>query len=220
VTSATSSPGDADLYAVYAGELRGHAIDLVWLGYLRLNIASLTNAHEDVVTGELVKEMNSVLEDPEAAPPWAEHYSVTEQQRLNVLDKLGKTRPIIDVEFERHCRGKRPRLRFEAKRLRRATGVGAYLGEEGLAAFLDGYYPVTHPDAGMLGYVHEEAPADWAEKLSIELMSDAKKHRVSADGQWIALPVSSVGAPSFRSVHADVNNNTLAITHVLLAFTN
>src|SRR5262249_30772723 len=98
--------GSENLYAVYAAELRLHAIDLVWLGYLRLNVSAFTDAEEDVITGELVKEMRNVLEDPASSPPWAEHYSVNEQQRANVAGKEGKRRPIIDVEFERHCRGK------------------------------------------------------------------------------------------------------------------
>ena len=77
---------------------------------------------------------------------------------MNVQGKLGKSRPRVDIEFERVVRGKRPRLRFEAKRLNSATGhtVAKYLGEEGLGCFLSGKYPMMHAEAGMLGYVQGE----------------------------------------------------------------
>jgi len=219
VTVPISPAGENSLYAVYAAELREHAVDLVWLGYLRLQASSFVRAEEDVITGELVKEMKNVLEDPVSPPSWAEHYSVNEQQRANVNGKQGKGRPIIDVEFERHCRGKRPRIRFEAKRLRQASGVGDYLGEEGLAAFLSGYYPIFQNEAGMLGYVQDETPEAWAQKLSLELATRFTEHRVRPDGQWSRLPPSALGAPSFYSGHIDFNNAPTTVTHMLLAFT-
>ena len=84
----------------------------------------------------MVRAMRQVVQ--EDAFDWLSWYEVREQTRQNVAGKRGKRRPIMDIEFERHCRGSRPRLAFEAKPLRRGKSVGAYLGAKGLATFFSG----------------------------------------------------------------------------------
>jgi hypothetical protein len=132
------------LHQVYIAELREHALALVWLGYQRMELGAFAVAEEDDITGELVGQMKSVIED-ETAPPWANHYSIVEQVRSNATGKFGKRRPIVDVEFERHKRGPRPRLRFEAKRLCRSSGASDYLGDEGLGVFPWTFQIQRHP---------------------------------------------------------------------------
>src|SRR5208337_5586090 len=100
-------------------------------------------------------------------------YEVREQVPLNVHEKHGKRRPKMDIEVERHRRGIRPCLGFEAKRLGRGETVGGYLGSEGLTAFLTGYYPTTHGEAGMLGYIQERTNDEWSAKLARELSLNA-----------------------------------------------
>jgi hypothetical protein len=203
------------LDAVYVVELRQHALAIVWLGYSRMNANAFAKAEEDTITGELVKEMKQAIED-DNAPAWAEHYSVSEQVRANTEGKMGKYRPIVDVELERHKRGQRPRLRFEAKRLGRGSGVSDYVGAEGLGAFLDGYYVSTHNEAGMLGYVQTQTENHWAGKLGAVLIAPA--HNITAGGDWSHVQISGASPYTYQTVHSDRNEVVLYVSHSLLSF--
>ena len=203
------------LHEIYIVELREHALVLIWLGYQRIWQADFSAAEEDDITGELTRHMDEIIQ-AEDAPPWAEHYTVKEQIRSHTPEKLGKRRPIVDVEFERHKRGIRPRLRFEAKRLGRGSGVSDYLGSEGLGAFLDCYYSRTHSEAGMLGYIQSGTEDEWAAKLASRLTST--RHRIITGGAW--KPLHIVGGPPqvYRTMHLDKDGIDIAILHVLLRF--
>ncbi len=207
------------LHQIYAEEFRKHAIMLIWLGYRRLNAPSMVNAEEDAITGALAREMEFVAEDPES-PDWVDQCEVHEQSRQHVEGKTGKGRPIIDVEIRRHCRGSRFRLGFEAKRLGpKNHTIGSYLGREGLAAFVTGYYPTPHGEAGMLGYVQEKSCDHWASKLSQKFSDDSAEHRIAADGQLQRFDIEP-NMPAFRSLHIGANDKPLLVVHVLLAFTS
>lgn len=106
---------------IYILELREHALVLIWLGYQRMQGSDFSTSEEDDITGELARHMDEITQ-AEDVLPWADRYTVKEQIRSHTPDKLGKRRPIVDVEVERHQRGPRPRLRFEAKRLGRGVG--------------------------------------------------------------------------------------------------
>jgi hypothetical protein len=201
---------------VYAQQMRIHAVMLIWLAYRRLDAASLAKSQEDDITGEMKRKMKEVTQDP-SSPGWVDYYEIGEQVRQNVGKKRGKKRPIMDIEMERHCRGTRPHLGFEAKPLKRGKSIGAFLGEKGLAAFFSGYYPTTHGDAGMLAYVQDETSDQWSKKLAKQLSSKAKKHRVAKDGQL--QPFNAEEAmPAFRSGHVDKAGKPLFVIHVFLAF--
>jgi len=203
------------LHAVYLIELREHALILVWLGYQRMKAQNFALAEEDAITGELIKEMKAVTEDT-SSPPWVERYSVSEQVRSNAPGKLGKHRPIVDVELEQHRRGKRPRLRFEAKRLCKTSGVADYLGPEGLEAFLTSYYSRTESAAGMLGYVQTQTERIWAGKLGAKL--NAPAYRIIKDGNWTHLNILSASPHIYQTIHADNESQQLFIFHTLLSF--
>lgn len=207
---------DVPLHEIYIVELREQALVLVELGYRHMVGGKFSSAEEDAITGELVRHIKNVLEE-RGAPPWTEHYSVSEQVRSNAPGKMGKRRAIVDVEFERHKRGMRPRLRFEAKRLYGGSGVAEYVGDEGLGAFLTGHYTRSHSDAGMLGYVQENTEADWAEKLAKRLVPTA--HKVAVGGGW--RPFTCCGGPThtYRTDHLDYHTAPLLVVHVLLRFT-
>ncbi len=206
------------LHEVYAAELRVHAVTLIWLGYRRLKIAALCTAEEDDITGELVRAMKLVVQDP-SSPDWVDHYEIREQVPQNVAEKRGKRRPKMDIEVERHQRGPRPCLGFEAKRLGRGAAIGGYLGSEGLGAFLGGYYPTTHGEAGMLGYVQEKTRDEWSARLGQELSVNSSRHRIARGGELQAFHVE-VAMPAFRSGHTDTAGKPLLVIHVLLAFAN
>lgn len=215
----TNDSGEAPpvlLHRIYAEELRTHAVALIWMGFQQLNATSFAAAEEDDITGELVKAMKSVIQN-HASPEWVAHYHVQEQIPQNVDSKRGKRRPKMDIEFERSGRGPRPQLGFEAKRLGRGNAVGHYLGDEGLGAFLNGYYPTTHGEAGMLGYIQEQTPNDWSVKLARGLAENREKHRVHDDGEWRSFHSQSA-MPASCSKHTDTSGNRLHVVHVLLPF--
>jgi hypothetical protein len=203
------------LNAVYLAELRDHALTLVWMGYQRMLPADYSKAEEDTITGELARHMDEITQD-ETAPLWTEHYSVKEQVRSHTSDKFGKRRPIVDIEFERHKRGKRPRLRFEAKRLGRGATVADYCGGEGLGAFVDCHYSRTHNEVGMLGYVQTGTEHHWSTKLEAELVP--RVHGVIVGGEWKR--VESVDGPphTFQTIHKDKRAVNFFLLHVLLGF--
>lgn len=203
-------------HVVYANELRIHAVTLIWMGHQRLDASSFAAADEDVITGELVKATKLVIQDP-ASPEWVDRYEVHEQVPQNVEGKQGKRRPQMDIELERRGRGSRPRLGFEAKRLKKSSGLRDYLGNEGMSAFLSGYYPTTHGEAGMLGYVQEDSSDEWSFRFANELSSDSQKHQVVVDGGWRAM-AEETGSPWFASQHLSSDQKPLGIVHVLLPF--
>jgi hypothetical protein len=204
------------LHDVYIEELRIHAVTLIWLGFRRLLAASLASSEEDDITGELVREMKLVVQDP-ASPDWVDHYAIHEQPPQNVGGKLGKRRPNMDIEFERQLRGPRPRLGFEAKRLGFGHTIGGYLGEEGLGAFSSGYYPTTHGEAGMLGYVQEKSGDGWSGKLAEELTRNPTKHRLTEGGELRSCDAAPM-MPAFRSSHMDSAGGAILVIHVFLPF--
>lgn len=202
------------LHSTYVVELREHALALIHLGYQRMNSVDFAVSDEDEITGELARQMDDVLQD-ENAPSWAEYYTVKEQVRSNSAGKLGKSRPIVDVELERNKRGFRPRLRFEAKRLGRGAGVSDYVGGDGLDAFLSGYYSRTHNEVGMLGYVQAHTETYWASKLSLVLIHP--EHGITLDGSWRIIPLAA-NEQSYRTDHTDAQNEPIAVFHVLMKF--
>ena len=205
------------LHEVYISELREHALALVWMGYQRMVPGAFAESEEDDITGELVRHMKAAIENVES-PAWVEHYSVSEQVRSPAPGKLGKRRPIVDVEFERHRRGMRPRLRFEAKRLGRGAGVGDYLGGEGLGAFLVGHYSRTHGEAGMLGYIQTDTESIWADKIAAKLSANPKRYRLNTDGGWRHANAAIAPPHSYLTTHSDTEGLQLLILHVLLQF--
>lgn len=145
---------------------------LIALGYARLNAPSLRAAQETVITGELVKEIKTVLQNDDA-PRWMAHFYVADDPPQNAPGRLGKSRRRVDIEFERGGgRGIRPRLHFEAKRLYNTSSVGAYLGEEGLRLFVLGEYAAMQDVGGMIGYVQLEEPTEWVNKIGEALSAD------------------------------------------------
>ena len=127
----------------------------------------------------------------------------------------GKHRPKLDIEIEHQNRGTPPGLGFQAKRLGPSHGVCNFLGEEGLLAFINGYYPTIHGETGMLGYVQSRTPAAWHQDLTAALTSShAKYHsRIASHSMHIKTP----NALLFCSDHAG-SVPELQIIHHLLSF--
>lgn len=211
--SATAST----LFQAYAVAMRTHALRLIAEGYARMDKALFADEQEPSITGALVDRMRVFLEEVADAPSWCAFYSIHDDPPLNVAQKLGKSRPRVDIEFERVGSGKRPRLRFEAKRLNSATGhtVAGYLGENGLGCFLTGKYPMTHAEAGMLGYVQSDKENAWAEKIAKALRQGRNVYSVE-DPPFCAL--ESDLPHVYASHHNTANVPHTTLYHVLLRF--
>lgn len=195
-------------------QLRKHSHKILAAGYGRMTPTRYSQWKEPDITGELCKAMSDFMASTEA-PKWIVHYSLRDDPKLNVLGKQGESRPRIDIEFERVQRGKRPLFRFEAKRLGPSHPVSKYIGSEGLGAFLSGYYPLTHPEAAMLGYVQADDIPSWHEKLATEFRRSATRRPHTSELQPVSL---AKGLSSWRSDHRTDLGNDLTIWHSLLQF--
>ena len=172
----------ADMREVYVATLRIHAHKLISFGYKGMDRALYSDWEEPSLTGELVRSIREFMESDDA-PDWADYYSLADDPPLDAPDRFGKSRPRVDIEFEKTgVRGRRPRLRFEAKRLGKTKGhtISAYLGAEGMGCFISGKYPLTHNEAGMLGYIQSGQEKDWSEKIRKALKEKGDKYRVSS----------------------------------------
>jgi hypothetical protein len=202
----------------YWASLRKHAHELIAMGYQELHAADFENSQEPDITGELVRAMREILER-ETAPDWAEYYAIPEDPPLNVPSKQGTSRPRVDIEFERVKRGKRPRLRFEAKRLGRRHGVTTYLGVDGLGCFTSGKYPLTHPEAGMLGYVQSHGEVTWAARIEAALKQAPDTYAVVGDERGTLHPITPHLSHTYRSKHhCQRSEEDIDIFHILLRF--
>ena len=213
--SATSS----NLFQAYAVAMRTHVFRLIAEGYARMDKARFGVEQEPAITGALVEQMRAFLETDADAPSWCAYYSIHDDPPLNVGRKLGKSRPRVDIEFERVACGKRPRLRFEAKRLDSATGhsVSVYLGNDGLGCFLSGKYPTTHAEVGMLGYVQSDDEATWAKRIASALSRNRNEYSVE-DPAFSEHPTSTGLARMYISHHHTTAAPHTLVYHVLLRF--
>jgi hypothetical protein len=203
---------------VYQSSLRTHAHELIVMGYQELHAEDFAHFQEPEITGELGRAMRGVLEWA-SAPDWVVYYTILDDPPLDVPGKKGKRRPRVDIEFERITRGMRPRLRFEAKRLGRNHGVKPYLGKDGLGCFTSGKYPLTHPEAGMLGYIQSGDEAAWAAKIEAALRKDPATYCVANGVLWESHHITSRLAHTYRSKHhCPALGEDIRIFHILLRF--
>jgi hypothetical protein len=204
--------------AAYWASLRKHAHELIAMGYQELHAEDFDNSQEPEITGELVRAMREILER-ETAPLWSVYYTIHDDPPLNVPGKRGPFRPRVAIEFERVARGQRPRLRFEAKRLGKRHGVTTYLGADGLGCFTSGKYPLTHPEAGMLGYVQSHNEATWALRIETALRRAPDTYDVVGDERWEPHPIAPQLAHTYRSKHhCQISEEDIDIFHTLLRF--
>ena len=194
--------------------LRRHAHQLVAAGYALLTPSAYATWKEPDITGELCRAIAEYMAS-DAAPRWITQYALRDDPKLNVAGKLGESRPRIDIELERVQRGQRPLFRFEAKRMGPNHPVSKYLGSEGLGAFLSNYYPLTHPEAGMLAYIQEKDLRHWTSSLKVAMSSNPEL-RLKTPG--MVKEILAQGLNTWRTEHHRSSGDTLMIWHTLLLF--
>jgi hypothetical protein len=192
---------------------------LIALGHARLNGPSLRTAEEPVITGELVREIKSVLQGDDA-PGWMAHFYLADDPPQNAPGRFGKSRRRVDIEFERGGqRGARPRLHFEAKRLYKASSVSAYLGDEGLSLFVAAEYAATQDVGGMIGYIQMDTPAAWIERIRERLTAEAARFGFRLPPGLIpALLDASLELPQLSHHDRVKIDRPIAIFHTFLRF--
>ncbi len=211
--SAAHRPDAMAVAADFHAEFVRHVLFLVAVGYDRLvaGPAALAQAEEPAITGELHRSIDAYL-DSEDAPAWADSYTCFDDppehsQPGDSPPKLGKHRPRIDIKFQRSGLRPRPRFRFEAKRLHRQGGIAAYVGSNGLGAFLTGYYP-SEEGVGMLGYVQSGQNDEWAQMLQ----------RALSDFAWQPVKPIQELSHSYTTKHPREGQAHQTIYHLLLSF--
>lgn len=188
------------------------------LAYQALDAHSFHEAEETSITGELVRVMEELLESP-SPPRWMHQFDVLDDPPQNAPDRRGRRRRRVDIEIRRIQAGPRPRFRFEAKRLHSGRSVAAYLGKDGLLLYISGEYAREQDEAGMLGYIQAGAPAEWADKIGVQLHGHAEDYSVSTSGEWLTSPIVEELAHTFRSGHdRSAIGRSIAVYHTLLVF--
>lgn len=191
---------------------------LVGLAYQTLDAPSFHGAEETEITGELVHAMEELLEKP-SAPRWMHQMDVLDDPPQNTPGRRGRRRRRVDIEIRRVQAGPRPRFRFEAKRLNSKQSIAAYLGRDGLMLYVTGEYAREQDEAGMLGYIQTETPAEWAGRIGGQLHGSATSYSVCMAGEWVSSPLVEELGHTFRSGHdRSAVGRSIAVYHTLLIF--
>ena len=187
-------------------------------GYARLKHGDFADSEEEAITGKLVQAMEQWLDDSRT-PEWAGLFSVHEDPPVHDEELKGKRRRRVDIRLDYTGTSPRVRFCFEAKRLGSDHGVSIYLGNEGLGRFLDGSYARDCPAAGMLGYVQQGVPAQWATKIAQTIGAPGNPHRLAASGAWRKMAVVRQLDCTYWSAHERLGaSRPIGIYHTLLLF--
>lgn len=116
------------------------------------------------------------------------YYSVHNEKPISPFGELGKKRPKLDIQIQRHGCRPTPHFTFEAKRLRddrlqdvRKT-MTAYLGDEGVKRFVTNRYASESVEAAMLGCVQARDASIGLIRLT--LLSSMTFHRAAWTTRW------------------------------------
>jgi|ERR1051326_72013 hypothetical protein len=154
----------------YLLELREDAHQLLAWGYADTR-ADLSVANDEYeMTGLLAAAMEARRDSPQT-PERFMLYSVHNEQPISPFGELGKRRPKLDIQIQRHGCRPTPHFTFEAKRLRddRLQNVQktmtAYLGDEGVKRFVASRYASESVEAAMLGCVQARDASYWFDQI-------------------------------------------------------
>lgn len=199
VSSHHSPEPNSANHRFYAASFIRKSHQVLKAGYDRLNPASFASSKEEDITGELTRGMQDALQDA-AAPRWFGHFWVTEEVHVHHSKRRGKNRKRLDIEIIKSQSGKRPVLRFEAKRLRTDGDAGKYLGKTGLGCFLDGSYGPNDDTVGMIGYVQRSDVGSHAKTIEAKLGDQPDDFSVDRTVTWEEFELVN-GLTTYRSRH-------------------
>jgi len=190
---------------------------LLDLGYRKLTPTDWSNHKEPAITGELVRSMEEITEDPHLKA--FRHFEVHDDPHVNAPGRLGENRYRLDIKVVSSQRLPKSRFPFEAKRLGKRHPVTKYVGPEGLGCFLRGDYGATEDDAGMLGYVQLDTAENWAGKIQAKFEEPHNNFAVCDNYTWREYPMRSGPTYTYRTRHDRVSlGRPIDIYHTLLMF--
>ncbi|MHC4087784.1 MAG: hypothetical protein ACYSWZ_11730 [Planctomycetota bacterium] len=132
---------------------------------------------------------------------------------------MGKRRKKVDIIVERTQKGKHPRMRFEAKRLKRPGFPSSeYVGKKGLGEFIACNYAAGDDTAGMLGYVQSDDCDYWAGKISDDLTEKNKEVGLIKGGQWQKAHLDNIEQCYQTRHNRPKIKRELLVYHLLLVF--
>lgn len=205
----------------FSESFRKQVFKLLHLGYEQLTPDSYSKSEEQVITGELIKAINDVLEANEA-PEWTDRFDVHDDRPIYTQNRKGKYRRRVDIEFVKCITGgKRPRYQFEAKRLKDKYSYGDYLGKDGLGCFFAGAnsYALDSDEAGMLGYVQWQDKDYW-QQIITDKLAVQRAHYLLLESESQCTPATLKGIPNkniFETRHYR-ENNKFTVYHIFLSF--
>ena len=185
---------------------------------LKADGLNYTDTDEPVISGEIVRLARQYSENQDLAE-WAWPYTIHDDPPENTGGRKGKDRKKVDIIIERAQRGKHPRIRFEAKRLKRPDfTVGIYVGKEGLGEFISGNYARNNNVAGMLGYIQSDDCDYWAEQIPVALSKKKTEVHLTKDGQWQKADLENVDDCYKTRHNRPTVKGELLVYHLLLDF--
>ncbi len=202
----------------YRRSLIERSLQLIQMGYERLNPAEGRRLAEPEITGILVAAIREVFDDPGTAE-WVGFFHVHDDPPVDDGRRKGKHRFRLDIKIVSAKQRPRQVFSFEAKRLDRHHSVATYLGAEGLGCFLSGKYARNEEDAGMLGYVQSDGRSVWAARIGQKLAEESQRYAVLAGDSWHRHHVVEGPDHCYRSRHLRLSlKPPVDVYHTLLSF--
>jgi hypothetical protein len=191
---------------------------LLVLGYARIRPEERQTTEEEIITEDLVKAINDLIEGSEGKR-WMQRYIATDNLPVSSPHRKGKRRPRVDIEIVQ-LRGRRPRFHFESKRLgKRPHTVAEYLGKDGLGCFLDAQYARESEHGGMLGYVQAGSCDKWANQIKESLLKNRQGYKIFRSTSWEPYRIIEELQYTYRTQHDRPSlGRPIRVYHTLLLF--
>ncbi len=191
---------------------------LVGQGFQGIAHLELHDTEEPAITGLLTAAMDAFLDNPHS-PKWTERYSVQDERHLNDSERQGKCRLRVDLELASSRYRPRPRFQIEAKRMRHPenASLSAYLGVDGLGAFLRNDYAKDEPWAGMMGYVQSATGEHWVNQIRARLLAPDNEFSLVPETEALEPANLDLQFPQvYRSDHLRKSAHSIEIHHFFL----
>jgi len=199
------------------------AHELLQAGYEALDAKACNRWAEPEISGELACKIEELLCTRNQS--WMRYWTAVDNWPENEADqpgskkRLGKRRRLPDIKLKYAGQRETLYFRFEAKKLA-STGDYADLisHEDGLGRFLRKVYGRQDGAGGLLGYAQTESPEIHAERVRTALVTEPKKYRISANGEWTAATWKNGPKCSFRVIHLRECAPDIVIFYSFLSF--
>lgn len=208
---------DVEYFGPFSNAFRINAHTLIYWGYKEALSRITHDSHEETtITGYISESLKNRLRTLDG-PRWYKKFSVIENRPMEKEGCEGKKRPMPDLVIEGNMPG-RPEYIFEAKRLKKTDfGIGKYLGEDGLACFINGKYAARYDEAAMIGYIQSDSPNYWLTDIQKKIQQ--KESDLNLTSLREKVEVINDLPDEWMSIHARESiERSIFIYHILLDF--